>query len=386
MEQVIVDKSAEETVLSGHLWIFSNQIRQKPAGIVDGSLVEVASDKGKFLAIGYINTKSLIAVRILSREKIAIDEKFFSGRIADALRLRPGRYENSFRVVNSESDFLPGLIVDKYEGQVAVQILTCGMEAQKEQIIAAVKKVLSPVAIVLRNDGPGRKDEGLPQYTEVVEGRISGQTVITTGPLRFLVDMLSGHKTGFYFDQRENRLLMKEFSRGKQILDLFSYTGGFGVHALYFGARSVTFVDASAQALELCRENVKLNRLSGIIGFERADAFDFLRNAGNRHDLIVLDPPSFIKSKKKVKEGEKGYIDLHKKALRNLPETGHLFTFSCSYHMKRSRLRDIVRIAAYGQADVYLMDELSQAEDHPVLLTIPETEYLKGLIVRVKKR
>jgi 23S rRNA (cytosine1962-C5)-methyltransferase len=203
--------------------------------------------------------------------------------------------------------------------------------------------------------------------------------------LRFVVDVLSGHKTGFYFDQAENRPLMREFSPGKNVLDLFCYTGGFGLHALYYGARAVTFVDASAQALDLCKENARLNGLAGGV-FVRADAFDFLKEAAEEYEVIVLDPPSFIKSKKKLREGEKGYIDLHKKALKALSREGCLFTFSCSYHMKRSRFRDLVRLAAYGRADLYLIRELMQAPDHPALLTIPETDYLKGLIVRVKKR
>jgi len=386
MERIEVDKSAEQSITAGHLWIFSNQVKGKPAGLPDGAVVEVAGERGRSLGTGYYNGKSLIALRMLSRERVAVDDLFFSVRIEEALRLRQeARYEGSFRVVNGESDFLPGLIVDKYEEQVVVQLSTCGMERQRENIVEAVKKVLSPRTVVLRNDSSGRKEEGLPSYVEVVEGQVSGETLIRIGPLRFLVDLLSGHKTGFYFDQRENRFLMEEFAPGRKVLDLFCYTGGFGLYALYFRASSVTFVDASSQALEICRENVRLNGLAGA-SFVKADVFDFLKGTTEPHEVIVLDPPSFIKSKKKQREGEKGYIDLHKKALRILSPLGHLFTFSCSYHMKRSRLRDIVRIAAYGHADIYLMRELFQAADHPILLTIPETDYLKGLVVKVRKR
>ncbi len=385
MEQVRVDKSAEESTVAGHLWIFSNQVRSRPAGLPDGEIVEVTNESGRSLGTGYYNAKSLIAVRLLSRAVVAVDERFFKSSIEEALKLRAGRQAGSFRVVNSESDFLPGLVIDKYEDQIVVQLLTAGMERQKGHIIAAVKEVLRPRAVVLRNDSPSRKEEGLPCYIEAADGSVDREAVIQVGPLRFLVDVLSGHKTGFYFDQRENRLLMEGFSPGRNVLDLFCYTGGFGLHALYFGARAVTFVDASAQALDLCRENARLNGLSGG-AFVRADAFDFLKSATEQYEVIVLDPPSFIKSKKKLREGEKGYIDLHKKALKHLSREGHVFTFSCSYHMKRSRFRDMVRIAAYGHADVYLIRELAQAPDHPVLLTIPETDYLKGLIVRVKKR
>jgi 23S rRNA (cytosine1962-C5)-methyltransferase len=385
MERIIVDKTAEESVAAGHLWIFSNQVRSKPAGLPDGSVVEVAGERGRLLGTGYYNGRSLIALRLLARERIDPDESFFARRIGEALKLRAGRYEGSFRVVNAESDFLPGLIIDRYEGQAVVQIVTLGMERLRGEIVAAVKEVLAPSAVVLRNDSPSRAEEGLPSYTEVAYGEVKRDAVIKIGPLRFLVDPMSGQKTGFYFDQRENRLLVEGFAADRDVLDLFCYTGGFGLYALFFGARRATFVDASAQAIEICRENVRLNNLKGA-SFVKGDAFDYLKESAEAHDLIVLDPPSFIKSKKKIREGEKGYIDLHKKALRRLSDGGHLFTFSCSYHMRRPRFRDMVRIAAYGRADVYLVAELTQAADHPVLLTIPETEYLKGLIVRVRHR
>ena len=385
MEQIRVDKDAEESITAGHLWVFSNQVKSRPPGLPDGEVVEVAGERGRFLGTGYHNAKSLITLRLLSRDRVAPDEAFFARRIEEALKIRAGLYEGSFRAVNAESDLIPGLIIDKYEEQVVVQLVTSGMERQKGQIIAAVKKVLAPEAIVLRNDSPSRVEEGLPCYTEVAEGNVKRETVIRVGPLRFLVDLLSGQKTGFYFDQRENRLLMRDFAAGRRVLDLFCYTGGFGLFALFFGARRATFVDTSAQALEMCRENVRLNNLKGA-DFARGDAFDFLKGATEAYDLVVLDPPSFIKSKKKLREGEKGYIDLHKKALRRLSDEGHLFTFSCSYHMKRQRFRDMVRIAAYGHADVRLIHELMQSHDHPVLLTLPETEYLKGLVVMVRHR
>jgi 23S rRNA (cytosine1962-C5)-methyltransferase len=385
MERIEVDKGGEESVVSGHLWIFSNQVKRRPPVIPEGELVEVTSEKGRFLGIGTYNPRSLIAIRLLSRERVAIDEAFFARQIENAVEMRAGRYDGSFRVVNSESDFLPGLIVDKYEDQVVVQMLTFGMERQKDKILEAVKRTLSPRAIVFRNDSPSRKDEGLSQYIEVADGTVDRSAVINVGPLRFLTDLLSGHKTGFYFDQKENRLLVQEFARDRKVADVFSYTGGFGLYALHFGARSVVFVDASAQALEICKENCRLNGLKGAT-FVRSDGFDFLKGTTEEYELMILDPPSFIKSKKKLKEGEKGYIDLNKKALRRMSDGSVLFTFSCSYHMKRARFRDILRIAAYGAADLFLLQELSQAGDHPVLLTIPETDYLKGLVLRVRKR
>lgn len=385
MERVIVDKAGESSIASGHVWVFSNEVRERPAGLSAGELVEVHREKGGFLGIGYINPKSLIMVRMLTRQHVAVDQGFFERRISNALKLREGRFEGSFRVVNAESDFLPGLIIDKYEDALAIQLLTCGMEMQKEKVLGAAERVLSPRAMVLRNESPVRQDEGLPQHTQLVKGSVEQEMTIQAGPLRFLVDLLTGQKTGFYFDQRENRLLTKEFADRATVLDCFSYTCAFGLYALHFGARRASFVDSSARALELGEENMKINRLSGG-EFIKADVFDFLKTSDQQYDLVILDPPSFIKSRKKVKEGEKGYIDLHKKALRRLAHGAHLFTFSCSHHMKRQRLRDVVRIAAYGRDDVYLLRELSQSPDHPVVLTIPETEYLKGLILRVERR
>lgn len=385
MERVVVDKSGENTITSGHLWIFSNEVRERPAGLPEGELVEVHSEKGRFLGIGYVNPKSLMMIRMLTTRRVPIDQAFFVTRISRALRLREAAFEGSFRVVNAESDFLPGLIIDKYEDALGIQLLTWGMEREKETVLAAAEQVLSPKTIVLRNESPSRQEEGLPQYTQLVKGDVEQGMTIRVGPLRFLVDLMAGQKTGFYFDQTQNRYLTREFAAGAILLDCFSYSCAFGLYALYFGARRATFVDSSSKALELGRENMRINKLSGG-EFIRGDVFEFLKASDQEYDLMILDPPSFIKSKKKVREGEKGYIDLHKKALRRLADGAHLFTFSCSHHMKKQRFRDVVRLASYGRADLYLLRELSQSPDHPVLLNIPETEYLKGLIVRVEKR
>ena len=385
MERIVVSKDGEQSIASGHLWVFSNEVLGRPADVPAGELVEVHSEKGKFLGIGYINPGSLIMVRMLARERVVVDQAFLERKIGDALKLRHGFFEGSFRAVNAESDFLPGLVIDKYEDTLAVQLLTSGMERLKESVLAAAERTLTPKSIVLRNDSPARQEEGLALYHEVIKGSVAEGVVIRVGPLRFLVDLVGGQKTGFYFDQRENRLLIQDYATGASVLDCFSYTCAFGLYALHFGARSATFVDSSAKALELGRENMRLNNLSGG-EFVRADVFEFLKGSDQLYELMVLDPPSFIKSRKKIKEGERGYIDLHKRALRRLAGTGHLFTFSCSHHMKRQRFRDVLRIAAYGNADLYLVRELSQGLDHPVLLTLPETEYLKGLILRVKKR
>ena len=220
MERVTVDKAGENTIASGHLWVFSNEVRERPDGLSAGELVEVHSEKGGFLGIGYINPKSLIMIRMLSRQQVEVDQEFFERRISNALKLREGRFEGSFRVVNAESDFLPGLIVDKYEDVLAIQLLTWGMEREKEMVLAAAERVLSPKTVVFRNESPSRQEEGLSQYTELVKGSVEQGMTIQVGPLRFLVDLMTGQKTGYYFDQRENRLLTKEFAAGAAVLPL----------------------------------------------------------------------------------------------------------------------------------------------------------------------
>lgn len=385
MEKVRISKAAEESIQSGHVWVFSNEVVERPQGLEAGDLVQVAGERGSLVGIGYINPQSLIMIRLLSRKDVVIDEDFFERRMREALALRGSQFGDSFRVVNSESDFLPGLIIDKYEDYLVLQILTYGMERLRETIISAAKRIFAAKAVVLRNDNPYRTEEGLPLYTEVVEGSIDGRVTITSGALRSVVDLLSGHKTGFYFDQRENRSVLREFASGARVLDLFSYTCGFGLHARLWGAESVTCVDTSESALEIGYQNMELNGLNGI-EFVRQDCFDFLKRTTNSYDIIILDPPSFIKSRKKLREGERGYIDLNKRALRKISDNGYVLTFSCSHHMKRSRFRDIVRVAAYGHADLYLVKELSQSADHPIVVNIPETEYLKGMMLRVRKR
>ena len=192
MERIIVDKAGENSIASGHVWIFSNEVRERPDGLSAGELAEVHSERGGFLGIGYINPKSLIMVRMLTRQRIAVDQEFFERKIRSALKLREGGFEGSFRVVNAESDFLPGLVIDKYEDALAVQLLTCGMEMQRETVLAAVDRVLSPEAMVLRNETPARQEEGLPQYTQVVKGSLKQEMTIQVGPLRFLVDLMAG--------------------------------------------------------------------------------------------------------------------------------------------------------------------------------------------------
>lgn len=385
MEEVRINRQGEQAIVSGHLWVFSNEVAARPPAAADGEPVRVMGEKGNFLGVGYINTHSLIMVRLLSREEASVDGEFFLRRIGDALKAREGRFAGSFRAVYGESDFLPGLIIDVYGETVVIEIVTAGMERQKALILEAVDGLLSPRAIVIRNDSPSRAEEGLPLYTEVAKGAVNDVIEIQEDDLRFLVDVMKGHKTGFYLDQRENRAVLRELAQGKTFLDVFCYTGAFGVHALYHGARGVTFVDASERALEIAKENVRINGLKNGV-FTRGDAFDFLKASSLTFDVIILDPPSFIKSKKKVKEGERGYIDLHRKALRRVRDEGMLMTFSCSHHMKRQRFREIPRIAAYGHADLYLLRDLTQPADHPVLLNVPETEYLKGMLLRVKKR
>ncbi len=385
MEEVRINRQGEQSLVGGHLWVFSNEVVSRPSAVADGEPVRVLGEKGNFLGVGYVNTHSLIMVRLLSRKEENLDEEFFERRIAEALGRRAGRFGGSYRAVYGESDFLPGLIVDVYEGTAVIQIVTAGMEMQKALIVDAVDKLLSPPTIVVRNDSPTRQEEGLSLYTETAKGSVGDVIEIREGDLRFLVDVMKGHKTGFYLDQRENRAEVRGVARDRVFLDAFCYTGAFGVHALHSGARGATFVDASERALDIARENVRINGLQNAV-FTKGDVFDFLKATSLTFDVVIVDPPSFIKSRKKIKEGEKGYIDLHRKALRRVRDSGLLMTFSCSHHMRRQRFREVARIAAYGHCDLYLLRDLTQPADHPVLLNIPETEYLKGMLLQVRRR
>ncbi|WP_203471569.1 class I SAM-dependent rRNA methyltransferase [Dissulfurispira thermophila] len=380
MEKIILRRTSR--ILSGHLWIFSNELMSSPKNYQPGSLVRVYDNKNIFIGIGYINPHSLITIRLLTRKMEDINHNFFRKHIINAINYRK-RFlldTNSFRVIYSEGDFLPGLIVDKYGECLVMQFLTLGMEMMKDMIIDVMNEILSPSVIVLRNDSQGRVLEGLPLEKKIIKGSLDSIPIINEGEILIEINPLLGQKTGFFLDQRENRLALRNYIKGGEGLDLFCYSGAWGLQLAQNGA-FVTCVDESEVALSNAKRNFQLNGLEDRCDFVKDDVFKFLKKeveSGSLYDFIVLDPPAFVKRRAKVKEAVKGYREINAMAMRLIKRGGILATSSCSYHVEKTMFLDILRDSAKdAERNPRLIEYRSQSRDHPILLSVPETEYLK---------
>lgn len=384
MRIIKLKKKEERRVQRGHPWVFSNEIQDLPTDAVPGEHVEIRDVSGGFIGRGYINPRSLIAVRILTRKKEDLDAAFFAGRIALARGLRASLgFGDSFRAIFSEGDGLPGLIVDKYADTLVVQSLTAGIDGMLDMILNALREVYDPKAIVLRNDTASRAIEGLAQEKRVVVGETTGIVIIEESGLRYQVDVLEGQKTGFFFDQRENRLAIKDLVKGKRVLDCFSYVGAWALSAAKYGATEVIGIDSSEKAVTLATGNADLNGLSA--RFVAGDVFEKLREfekQKERFGCIILDPPAFVKSRAKVREALKGYKEINLRAMRLLEAGGVLVTCSCSYHIDQELFREMLIDAAYSaNRQARLLEMRAQSRDHPMLLAAKETQYLKCAIM-----
>lgn len=387
--RITLNRGEDRRIRGGHPWVFSNEIRELQGEKTSGAPAEIYDAGGGFLGIGYYNPRSLIAARLLSRERADIDTAaFFRERIARALELRRRLYPdlNTYRVVHGEGDFLPGLVVDRYGDWLSIQILTAGMEARREAITEALVELFAPRGIIARNDVAVRTLEGLDERVEVLFGEIPETVEAEEHGLRFRVDLAGGQKTGHFLDQKENHLILERIAKGERVLDCFSYSGSWGVHAARFGAAEVTCVDISERAAALARENAALNGVGGVVNVEVCDAFERLRSLkheGRRFGVVVLDPPAFVKSRKALKEAEKGYLTINRRGMELLEEGGYLITCTCSYHMGREPFRELLAQAArQAGRQVRVVESRSQAPDHPVLLAVPETEYLKCFVLQ----
>lgn len=375
-------------ILSGHLWVFSNELAASPKKFEPGSVVELRDRKNSFLGIGYINPHSLIAIRILTRKKEEINSDFFRNRILDAIDYRKRFLKDmgSFRVVFSEGDFLPGIIVDKYGDCLSIQILTLGMEKQSDTIIGILDDIFSPSAIVLKNDSSVRLLEGLRQEKKILKGFLDSLPVIQEDSLLFEIDPMAGQKTGYFLDQRESRIAFSRLAEGGKGLDLFCYSGAWSIHLASRGAH-VIGIDDSDQAVSFARKNAVINNLSDRCLFEKADVFEFLKKGvlgRDQYDFIVLDPPAFARSKSQIKNAIRGYREINSNAMRMLKKGGLLATSSCSFHIGREIFLDMLRLAAKDAGrQARLIEMRSQSKDHPVLLSVPETEYLKCAFLEV---
>jgi 23S rRNA (cytosine1962-C5)-methyltransferase len=385
---ITLKKNADRRIRKGHLWVFSNEIQTPPISeLSPGSLHELKDFHGEFLGMVYANPASLIAARILSWRKRDIDADFFRERIAAALerrmRLFPDR--NVYRLVFGESDLLPGLVVDRYAEFLAVQSLTAGIDHFLDLVIETLCGLLSPTGIFLRNDSHFRELEGLASDKRVAFGDVPDTVTVVSGDLRFLVDIPNGQKTGFFLDQESNRSLMKRYVfPGSRVLDLFCYTGAWGLHAAAAGADHVTAVDVSRGALKMAEEIAALNGLSGLFHPVRDSAVEFLKKSHEAWDVIVLDPPAFIRSRSHISEGRKGYIDVNRRALGKLDSGGILVTCSCSHHLDSVGFEEILQAASRQSGrELRILEVRGQGPDHPILLSMPETRYLKVMVAQV---
>jgi 23S rRNA (cytosine1962-C5)-methyltransferase len=384
MKTLKLKPKEDRRILRGHPWVFSNEIDPAPATFDPGEIVDVLDHAGRFIGRGYINPRSLIAVRLLTRTREEIDESFFLKKIATARALRTmlGLGE-SHRVVFSEGDGLPGLIVDKYADTLVIQSLTAGIDRLMSNIVAALQVEYAPKVIVLRNDTTSREIEGMLQEKRVLQGTVSGPVVIEESGIQYLVDVLDGQKTGFFFDQRENRLALKDVVKGRRTLDCFCYVGAWSLSAVRFGSSEVIGLDSSEKAITLARENARLNGLEA--QFKQADVFDELRSLEKnreRFGCIILDPPAFVKSRAKVREALRGYKEINLRAMKLLESGGFLVTCSCSHHIDQDLFREMLIDAAYSAGrQARILEMRTQARDHPILLAAKETQYLKCAIL-----
>jgi 23S rRNA (cytosine1962-C5)-methyltransferase len=386
MTTLKLKKKEDRRILRGHPWVFSNELQDVPKDAPPGEIVDVADFSGQFIGRGYLNPHTLIAVRLLTRKREEIDQAFFRKRITAARDLREALgFGASFRAVFSEGDGLPGLIVDRYAGMLVVQSLTAGIDRMQDLVLAALREVYSPETIVLRNDTAVRDLEGLPLEKKVVLGETAGAVTFDESGISYTVDVLEGQKTGFFFDQRENRLALAGLVRGKRTLDCFCYVGAWSLTAARHGASEVIGIDSSENAVRLAKENAALNNLPA--EFKKADVFEELRSLEKqkeRFGCIVLDPPAFVKSRAKVREALKGYKEINLRAMRLLEPGGALVTCSCSHHIDQDLFREMLIDAAHAAGrQARLLEMRSQSRDHPMLLAARETQYLKCAILIV---
>jgi 23S rRNA (cytosine1962-C5)-methyltransferase len=396
MADVYLKQGRDKAVRNRHPWVFSGAIDRIAGTVDDGEVVTVRDTRGAFLARGYLNRRSQIVVRLLTWDQDErIDDAFWRKRIAAAVTRResftadPRPATTAYRLIYGESDLLPGLIVDRYANYLVIQCLTLGIDQRREAIVDALHRILSPAGIYERSDVDVRRQEGLPPVTGTLAGETPPDVVeMRENGHRFLVDVARGQKTGFYLDQRVNRRALAEYAHDREVLNAFSFTGAFSVYAAAAHAGPITNLDTSSDALALARQHMQLNQLHRPDdAYECGDAFQLLRSyrdQGRSFDLIVLDPPKFAPTRKYVQRASRAYKDINLLAIKLLRPGGVLFTFSCSGGIDAALFQKIVFGASVDTGrDVQIVAALTQGPDHPVLLSFPESFYLKGLICRV---
>lgn len=395
MQSVTLKKSADSFIKRKHPWIFSGAIEKVEGNPTNGQTVQIFTSNKNAIGFGSFSPSSQIRVRIWSFDpEEIIDLDFFRMKISAASELRNQVVDisqtNVYRIINAESDGLPGIIIDRYSDYLVCQFLTSGAEFYKKMIVEILDEIIKPSGIYERSDVEVRTKEGLQPAKGLLRGKNPDDLIeVKENELKFLVNIKEGHKTGFYIDQRDNRKLVSEFSKGKKVLNCFSYTGGFSVYALASGAKKVTQIESSASAIELSSKNFELNNLnSSLVENINGDVFEVLRKFRDERktfDLIILDPPKFAESAAQIQKAARGYKDINLLAMKLLNPGGVLFSFSCSGHISQELFQKIVSDAALDSGrEVKFIKQLTQSADHPVALNFPEGLYLKGLVCLVK--
>jgi 23S rRNA (cytosine1962-C5)-methyltransferase len=386
---IVLKPGKDKAVRNRHHWIFSGAVASLPAELADGGISPVLSDGGELLGYAYVNRNCSILGRMVSfgpGDPFAALEK----NILKAIALRrdlfgDGEATNAYRLINAEGDGIPGLVVDRYESVLVLQVATLGMEKLKDFVLETLVRELVPETVYEKSNIPSRREEGLGDREGFLHGEERDMVLVREDGLEFLVDVVRSQKTGLYLDQREMRKLVGTLARGRSVLNCFAYSGGFSVHALRGGAVRVDSVDSSASALEAAKRNFFQNSLpvEGN-GFIEADVFEFLRGPAGGYDLVILDPPAFAKRKSDVRQACRGYKDINRLAIQKAPPGTLLLTFSCSHFVDEGLFRQVVfQAAAEASRGVRILGRHIQAPDHPVNIFHPETEYLKGLLLYI---
>ncbi|WP_332445106.1 class I SAM-dependent rRNA methyltransferase [Wolinella succinogenes] len=391
MQKVTLKKSALPAFRTLPAWIYGSQLESLPSSLEQGELVHLYSPKQEFLALGYINPKSQIALRILSFTQKSFTPEELKKRLQKAILKRESLLlkTNGARLIHSESDELPGLIVDSYANHLSLQINTAGMERFRPLILESLKELLSPLSIIDKSDEKSRQLEGLESSNGVIFGEVPQEILLQEEGARFGINLLEGQKTGYYLDQRQNRLLLAEIAKGKRVLDLFCNGGGFGIHALLKGAKEALFIDSSEMACEQVKKNLSLNQLENKGRIISANVFDELKGLREREekfDLIILDPPSFAKTKEQQKGAMNGWKYLIIGAIKVAAPKARIALYSCSYHMG---LNELAQVALEASRDSYTRLQILQYHlqdiDHPAILNMPHSLYLRGIVFEVLK-
>ena len=389
MKKVILKKNCDKKVKRGYLWIFSNQVDKVESNPENGDIVEIFNSNNQFIGKGFYNKNSLISLRLLTYTDEEINKNFLTNKILTADNLRQKLYnDNIYRMVYSESDLLPGLIIDRFDNVFSIQINSIGMEKLLPLITEILIENFSPECIIEKNESPLRSLEGLELKTSILYGEYKSKELIIDG-IKYNIDLLSGQKSGFFLDQRINRLNIKKYVKGLKVLDCFCNQGGFALNAAIAGAKEVIGIDISKTAIEKCKINSAINGFEKICRFEVADIFDYLQrliDENNYFDVVIIDPPSFTKSKKNIPTAKQAYKKVNYLGLQLIKNEGYLITSSCSHHIDENTFFDIIDESAIkAKSHIKLLEFHSASPDHPILLNMPETKYLKFAILYVKK-